>query len=100
MSARGEEVTEDVFSRCEQVAELPDGYAFRFPGGDEWAAELLHFALEERKCCPFFVFEIRFDPQEGPIWLHLRGSENVKLFVQQTFKVAAEGAAPALKENP
>src|SRR5439155_17494210 len=76
MSARGEEVTEDIFSRCEQMAELPDGYAFRFPGSDEWATKLLYFVLEERKCCPFFVFEIRFDPQEGPIWLHLRGGEN------------------------
>ena len=29
----------------------------------------------ERRGCPFFAFEIRWDHQNGLVWLHLDGSE-------------------------
>ena len=29
----------------------------------------------EKRGCPFFAFEIRRDHQNGPVWLHLDGSE-------------------------
>jgi len=63
------------------VRELTDGYAFRFSGSNAYAVRLLRFTLEERKCCPFFTFELVFEPNHGPIWVHLRGSEAVKEFV-------------------
>lgn len=70
-----------LFQEVEQVRELEDGYAFRFAGGDAMASRLLQFTLEERRCCPFFTFELAFEPNEGPIWVRLRGSDNVKEFV-------------------
>lgn len=80
LAERGEEVG-DVFQAVEQVRELADGYAFRFPGSAEAATRLLEFTLAERNCCPFFTFELVFEPNEGPIWVRLRGSEGVKEFV-------------------
>lgn len=70
-----------VFQAAEQVRELPDGYAFRFPGSAATASRLLEFVLAERSCCQFFTFELGFEPNEGPVWLSLRGSEAVKEFV-------------------
>ena len=35
----------------------------------------------ERKCCPFFRFDITVEPDEGPIWLEIGGSDRVKQFV-------------------
>ncbi|MDQ3704361.1 MAG: hypothetical protein M3437_03900 [Chloroflexota bacterium] len=84
-AAREEELARDIFSNCQEVAELADGYAFRFAGEGEWAAKLLEFIALERKCCPFFTFELAFEPQEGPIWLRLRGPEGVKTFIEQSF---------------
>jgi hypothetical protein len=82
---REEELARDIFSNCQEVIELADGYAFRFAGDGEWAAKLVEFIALERKCCPFFTFELVFEPQEGPIWLRLRGPEGVKDFVEQSF---------------
>lgn len=84
-AVREEELARDIFSNCQEVAELADGYAFRFRGDAEWAAKLIEFIAFERKCCPFFTFELAFEPQEGPMWLRLKGPEGVKSFIEQNF---------------
>ncbi|HEY7348514.1 MAG TPA: hypothetical protein VH599_09395 [Ktedonobacterales bacterium] len=89
---RGEEVRA-LFHEVEQVRELDDGYAFRFPGGDTWASRLLEFTLTERRCCPFFTFELVFEPNEGPIWVHLRGSAAIKESLVGGFVAAATARA-------
>lgn len=80
LAERGDEVN-GLFTSVEEVRELDDGYAFRFDGGDASAASLLSFVLEERRCCPFFTFDLVFEPNIGAIWVHLRGSVAVKEFV-------------------
>jgi hypothetical protein len=79
---RAEEVSE-LFKGVQQADELTDGYALRFPGSDTWANRLLQFITFERGCCPFFTFALVFEPQQGPIWLHLRGSEGVKAIIEE-----------------
>ncbi|HEX9990736.1 MAG TPA: hypothetical protein VGE45_19945 [Chloroflexia bacterium] len=79
---RQDRLSAELFSRIEEVRELGDGYEFRFPGDEEWSAKLLDFVHFERKCCQFFMFEIAFTPEQGPIWLRLRGGEGVKDFVR------------------
>jgi hypothetical protein len=80
--ARQVEVAQ-LLAAVEARRELEDGYAFRFPGSEEWAARLLAFITAERRCCPFFTFDLRFEPEQGPIWLSLRGGEEVKRFVRE-----------------
>jgi hypothetical protein len=82
---RGEEVN-DLFKHVQQVDELTDGYALRFPGSDTWANTLLQFIAFERGCCPFFTFALVFEPQQGSIWLHLRGPEGVKAIIEQMIR--------------
>ena len=72
----------DLFKHIQQVNELPDGYALRFPGDDTWANTLIQFITYERACCPFFTFALIFEPQQGSIWLHLRGPEGVKAIIE------------------
>lgn len=94
LDGRRDEV-QDLIAAADEVAELPDGYAFRFPAEDPWPARLLTFVQAERRCCPFFAFEIVFEPGLGPVWLRLRGAEGVKAFVESTFLAPAETAFPA-----
>src|SRR5690348_549259 len=77
-AARERELAATVFSKAEQTEELADGYALRFQGSDEWATRLLEFINFERVCCPFFTFELLFEPNQGAIWLKIRGPEGVK----------------------
>ena len=73
----------DLVKHVQQVDELTDGYALRFPGTDTWANTLVQFIAFERGCCPFFTFTLVFEPQQGPIWLHLRGPEGVKAIIAE-----------------
>lgn len=77
---RGLEIA-DLFAHADAMRELPDGYALRFPGEGAWGTRLLGFIAGERECCPFFAFTLAFEPERGPIWLHLCGGEGVKEFV-------------------
>lgn len=74
---------EALFQQVQAVSELDDGYAFRFPGTMQMAADLLDFINAERECCSFFTIALIFTPNQGEIWLHLRGHEGVKAFVWQ-----------------
>jgi len=67
-----------LFEERQQVRELPDGYAVRFSNDDTVAGGLLRFISDERVCCPFVTFEVAFEPQQGPIWVRLRGPEGTK----------------------
>ncbi len=84
-AVRGDELGLELFSRVDEVAELPDGYAYRFPAEEAWTHTLLGFVAAERRCCPFLTFELAFEPHGGPLWLRLRGSAEIKRFVRETF---------------
>ena len=73
---------DDLFTHAQQVKELADGYALRFAGEETWANQLTQFITFERECCPFFTFALHFEPQQGPIWLHLRGPDGVKAIIE------------------
>jgi len=88
---RGEELAEGLFTAAEEIAELADGYAYRFSGDDDRLQALLEFIAAERRCCPFFTFELIFTPHHGPIWLHLRGSAEIKAFVREQFHPLVAG---------
>jgi hypothetical protein len=90
-----DEVASEVFEAVEEVRELEDGYAFRFPPDDAWVRALAEYALYERGCCPFARFEIALEADGGPVWLRLRGGEDVKRFVREQLRERAGGVAPA-----
>jgi hypothetical protein len=84
--ARQQELDDDLFSGTDQVRELDNGYAFRFPGSADWIDRITRFIKVERDCCPFFTFELAFGPDQGPVWLHLRGPEGTKEFIAQQLR--------------
>lgn len=79
---RAEEIDE-LFAGIQQLQELPDGYALRFPGDSAWAQKVLSFIQGERSCCLFFTFELIFLPNQGPAWLHIRGPEGTKEMIKE-----------------
>ncbi|MFL5734874.1 MAG: hypothetical protein ACJ78Q_17090 [Chloroflexia bacterium] len=82
LAAWGLDVT-GMLASAEDITELPNGYAFRYPATSEWAATLLSFIISERACCPFFTFELHFEQNEGPLWLRLQGPEGVREFIKE-----------------
>ncbi len=68
-----------------ETKELEDGFAYRFPEGDEWLAELAEVIRLERLCCPFLGFRLSVGPGGGPVWLELTGPPGTKEFLSSLF---------------
>jgi hypothetical protein len=64
----------------EDISELPDGLAFRFPA-EEYDA-VTEFVGRERLCCPFLTFTLEISADRGTIRLRLTGPEGVKDFIR------------------
>lgn len=74
-------ITAELFAHVAETRELEDGFAYRLPSEEPWPARVFAFVEAERVCCPFFRFEVVFEPGSGPLWLSLRGGEGVKAFI-------------------
>ncbi|CAN5804223.1 hypothetical protein BH24CHL3_BH24CHL3_07900 [soil metagenome] len=79
LAARREEIQDNLLRHVEEIQELDDGFAYRFPSADPWASAVFDFIDAERRCCSFFTFEVVFEPNNGSLWLRLRGSAEVKM---------------------
>ena len=68
-----------------EVKELPDGWAVRLPATDDTLHLIADFISYERRCCPFFEFNLNVTPDAGPFWLRLTGRPGVKAFLSGAF---------------
>ena len=62
--------------------ELSNGYEFELPVDNKTYELLTEWAYQERLCCPFFDIELRFDRENGPLWLRLTGRPGTKEFIK------------------
>jgi hypothetical protein len=68
--------------------ELPDGYEFELAADNKTYQLLTEWAFQERLCCPFFDIDLRFDRENGPLWLRLTGRPGTKEFIKEEFDLA------------
>ena len=81
LKVRKEIVLQSLKEKVLERRELPNGYAFRFPGDDVMVDELIEFVKTERACCDFFVFNLSISGDKSEAWLELTGVEGAKDFV-------------------
>lgn len=74
--------TERLRASIQEVQTLPAGYAVRLSNDADILQTVLAFLRYERLCCPFFRFALEMEPEQGPIWLHITGKQDVKPFLQ------------------
>ena len=86
---RRREAVRVLLDRSRLVGEMEDGYEFAFPGDADWATRLTEFIVAERSCCPFFTFELVFEPGEYEILLRVRGPEGTKQFIGEQLSAAS-----------
>jgi hypothetical protein len=70
------------------TSELPDGYEFELPPDKGTYQLLTEWVFQERLCCPFFDIDVRFDRENGPLWLRLTGRPGTKEFIKEEFDLA------------
>jgi len=84
-----------VVQQARSVQELTDGYALELPSTPSLAHESLEWLLLEHRCCRFFRLELELEPEEGSLWLRLRGGPGVKEFLSAAGVVSPSTSAPA-----
>src|ERR1700748_2049706 len=82
-----EELGPALLKRKKSTRELPDGYEFELPADKETYQLSTEWAFEERLCCPFFDIDLRFDRENGPLWLRLTGRPGTKEFIKMEFGI-------------
>jgi hypothetical protein len=83
-----EELAPALLKLTKRTRELPDGYEFEFPADNKTYQLLTEWAFQERLCCPFFDIALRFDRENGPLWLRLTGRPGTKEFIKAEFELA------------
>ena len=79
------DISKSLFAGVQEKRELKDGYAFRL--GPAMLVNVAEWVSFERKCCPFFTFNIEQSRDQGPLWLRVTGPEGVKAFIQEEFQL-------------
>jgi hypothetical protein len=82
---RYQELAQALRAAAQEQKELRNGYAFRLPPGSLTAAA--EWVALERKCCPFFTFELQVARDQGPVWLRITGTKGVKEFIRSEFEL-------------
>jgi hypothetical protein len=77
-SKRGTQLVESILRRTE----LEDGYAFEVDGRRVSFTDLAAWTEFERRCCPFFDFNLEWRRENGPVTLRLTGRNGVKQFIE------------------
>jgi hypothetical protein len=83
--ARYTELFESLRHAIRDKHELPDGFALLLDPAQFTMDQALEWTKLERECCPFLETELRWDIQNGPVWLDLKGPEGVKDFILDEF---------------
>ena len=66
----------------EEVRELNDGYAFSYKWTGSWGTDAITLIELFRADMPSMRIDLKCEPDGGPVWLHLRGTAEIKGFLQ------------------
>jgi hypothetical protein len=84
---RWRQLIERVTSAVTEARELKDGYALRVNTGQSPLIEVAEWVELERRCCPFFDFQMDVHGEDGSLWLSLKGRDGVKNFIRADFSL-------------
>ena len=101
--ARLMEVRSQLRPMVREVRDLPDGYAFLLSAPEGSLVRVAEFIELERRCCPFFRFELEVQDEGRAAWLRLTGRMGVKQFIAAELgleKSGNEGAVNGADVRP
>ena len=79
---RKQALQKEVFSQMISYEELEKGFLFRFAFEENFLIKLTDYMLAEKKCCPFFQYELKIQPHAEGIELAVSGEGEAKEMVR------------------
>jgi hypothetical protein len=86
--AEHQQVTTRMLASIQRTREVADGYAFDLDVTHLSIKDLATWVDFERRCCPFFDFQVDWRRERGPVTLQLTGRTGIKDFIRVEFKPA------------
>ena len=83
LHSRQQTINDMIADSVRRWRDLPDGFAFEFPGELATARLVFETILLERRCCGFVQFTLSFEPDLGPTWLEMRTDPQEKSTLRQ-----------------
>jgi hypothetical protein len=74
-------------SAVTEIRELKDGYSLHIDTVQAPLVDIAEWVDLERRCCPFFDFQMDVHGEDGSLWLSLKGREGVKDFIRIDFSL-------------
>lgn len=71
-----------VVRSASSMAKIPAGYRLEFTAGADTLSLLAAMIEAERQCCQFLRFDLRVEPNVGPISLELTGPDGTQMFLE------------------
>jgi hypothetical protein len=96
---RWRKLIEQTMSAVVSARELNNGYALRVDTGRAPLVQVAEWIGLERKCCPFFDFQVAVHGEDDSLWLSLTGREGVKQFINADFSLLHDKLANAEKSK-
>jgi hypothetical protein len=85
LSDRRRTVLDSIRDEVIDVAELPNGYMYRFQQDPETLMRLSRLIELERQCCRFLTFEIIAEPIDEPVRLKITGPPGARVLIADFF---------------
>ena len=86
------ERTRKVFSAIARLTEEVDGFTLTFHAAPGLGDEVARWIAGERRCCPFFVFDVTGDRGDGSFALRVAGPEGAKEILRAGLAATAQSA--------
>lgn len=81
LAERKNELQKEVFSKVKKTKEIEDGFTFSFPYDEKFLLNMMEYIITEKRCCPFFNFEIKLH-QTNDIQLRITGPLDAKKMLE------------------
>ena len=78
--------TRTLFAAIERVREEEDGFVFAFASNPVRRSEIEHWMEAERRCCPFYQFEVRDEGAGRAVVLRISGPPAAKAILRAAMK--------------
>jgi hypothetical protein len=75
---RSEELKATLFKKYDKLNESPDAIELVYADGKKYSPLLIEFINSERVCCPFYTFDLKFEPNSEKVSLIIGGSPQIK----------------------
>ncbi|MEM6805949.1 MAG: hypothetical protein AAF696_31420 [Bacteroidota bacterium] len=78
---RKADLQREIFSQIQKVKEEEKGYRFSFAYEENFLPRLVDYMLAEKKCCPFFRFELIIEEGKEGLELVVSGPKGAKAMI-------------------